>query len=216
MNTSTNNANTVAPKAPFAVPGVPVPKPAAKAPSKAAAPTKGKKAVPVATGKAKPASKPAKKASKAPSKPAKATKAAKPGKAPAKRAAPAKKAAGGKLKVDRMGTAYKVPAKKAKPVNVGEYNVKTGPTQGRISGYHIDEERPTKHGVTKRSAGTIGGRLWSIFDRMAKGSPKDLLIAKVKESTLVEAFNENKVVIEFYYWRRFNGVRGRGKKQKVA
>src|SRR5690606_36775400 len=129
--------------------------------------------------------------------------------APAAKKAPAKKAA------------KKVAAKKAAPRKAApaeEYDVKHGPTQGRISGYHIDADRDEKHGVKRRSAGTIGGRLWAIFDTMAAkaGGAEKLEIAVVKESKLVADFNANKVVIEFYYWRRYHGVRGRGKKQKVA
>lgn len=115
----------------------------------------------------------------------------------------------------------KIAAKKApvrKATAVVEYDVKRGPTQGRISGYHIDADRAEKHGVKRRSAGTIGGRLWATFDKLAAkaGGPAKLEIAVVKASKDVADFNANKVVIEFYYWRRFHGVRGRGKKQKVA
>lgn len=116
--------------------------------------------------------------------------------------------------------AKKVATKKAAPARKPSevYDVKNGPTQGRISGYHIDTDRDEKHGVKRRSAGTIGGRLWAIFDKLAAkaGGPEKVEIALAKESPLVADFNGNKVVIEFYYWRRYNGVRGRGKKQKVA
>jgi hypothetical protein len=116
--------------------------------------------------------------------------------------------------------AKKAPAKKAAAprVAVVEYDVKHGPTQGRIRGYHIDTDRDEKHGVKRRSAGTIGGRLWSIFDKLSAktGKAQDLDIATVKAHKDVGPFNPNKVVIEFYYWRRYHGVRGRGKKQKVA
>lgn len=152
--------------------------------------------------------------------------------APAKKAVPAKKSAGAakpatassrkaSTKPATKKAAKKAPAKKAArkaAAPAQEYDVKNGPTQGRISGYHIDQDRDEKHGVKRRSAGTIGGRLWAIFDKLAAkaGSAKDLLIATVKESPLVADFNDNKVVIEFYYWRRYHGVRGRGRKQKVA
>lgn len=143
---------------------------------------------------------------------------AKASKAPAKKAAPAKKSAPVK-----KAPAKKVPAKKAAPVRkavakADEYDVRNGPTQGRISGYHIDPDRDEKHGVKRRSAGTIGGRLWAIFDAMSAkaGGPEKLEIAVVKEAKAVADFNPNKVVIEFYYWRRYHGVRGRGRKQKVA
>jgi uncharacterized membrane protein YkoI len=141
--------------------------------------------------------------------------------APAKKAAPAKPAPAAKASAKKA--AKKVAAKKAaparKPAKVAEeYDVKNGPTQGRISGYHIDTDRDEKHGVKRRSAGTIGGRLWAIFDKLAAkaGGPEKVEIAVVKESPLVADFNDNKIVIEFYYWRRYNGVRGRGRKQKVA
>lgn len=133
--------------------------------------------------------------------------------APAKKA-PAKKA----VKKAAKKVARKAASKPARAAVVEEYDVKHGPTQGRISGYHIDEERPVKHGVKKRSNGTIGGRLWAIFDTMAEkaGGPAKLEIAVVKESPKVAEFNKNKVLIEFYLWRKHNGVRGRGRKQKVA
>lgn len=121
---------------------------------------------------------------------------------PAKKAVPAKKAA----------------KKAAKKTAAVQYDPKSGPTQGRITGYHIDADRDEKHGVKRRSAGTIGGRLWAIFDKLSAkaGGPQKLEIGVVKESKDVAGFNANKVVIEFYYWRRYHGVRGRGKKQKVA
>ena len=157
----------------------------------------------------------------------------------AKKSAPAKKAAqpvplartaavqkvldSSKPKAPAKKAVKKVAAKKAAPARKPaaereEYDVKHGPTQGRISGYHIDTDRDEKHGVKRRSAGTIGGRLWAIFDKLAAkaGGAEKLEIAVVKEHKDVVDFNANKVVIEFYYWRRYHGVRGRGKKQKVA
>lgn len=111
----------------------------------------------------------------------------------------------------------KAPAPKAPPAEQA-YDVKSGPKQGRISGYHIDTDRPVAHGVARRSAGTIGGRLWAIFDKMAEKveSVAELKISEVKASKLVEGFNANKVAIEFYLWRKFQGVRGRGSKQKIG
>jgi hypothetical protein len=153
---------------------------------------------------------------------AKGTKA--PAKKAAKKAVPAKaakKAAKAVQKRPYPKHAHSVKERKvradARSVGV-EYDVRNGPTQGRIVGYHIDEDRETKHGVKRRSSGTIGGRLWAIFDKMAAkaGGAAKLEIGVVKESPLVDGFNANKVLIEFYVWRKFNGVRGRGKKQKVA
>lgn len=135
---------------------------------------------------------------------------------------PAKKAAKKAVPAKAVKKAAKKAVKKAAPrkatQHAEEYDVRNGPTQGRIVGYHIDEDRETKHGVKRRSSGTIGGRLWAIFDKMAAkaGGAAKLEIGVVKESAAVADFNANKVLIEFYVWRKFNGVRGRGKKQKVA
>ena len=99
----------------------------------------------------------------------------------------------------------------------GAYDAVNGATQGRISGYRIDSHRDEQHGIKRRSAGTIGGRLWALFDDMltAVDGAQDVLIADVKAHPRIQPFNANKVVIEFYQWRKFHGVRGRGKKQKV-
>lgn len=84
--------------------------------------------------------------------------------------------------------------------------------------YVIDKDRPTKHGITRPSAGTIGGRLWAVYEAIAKSErakPHELPVATVKAHELASKYNANKVMIEFYRWRRFNGVRGSGSKQKV-
>jgi hypothetical protein len=100
-------------------------------------------------------------------------------------------------------------------VPVATWDAATGAKQGRITGYTIDTDRDERHGVKRRSAGTIGGSLWAIYDKLAKGAPESLAIADVKEHQLVAEYNANKVMIEFYLWRRYHGVRGRGSKQKV-
>lgn len=167
------------------------PEPAAKAPAKP-------KAAPAKPAKAKPAPKSQVAAQLAAEADAEAPK------APAKKA-PAKKAA----QVRKPATPPEAPADAYDPVH--------GATQGRIRGYSIDTDRQERHGMRRRSAGTIGGRLWAIYDEFSKaaGGAEKVEIAKVKEDARIKEFNANKVVIEFYCWRKWNGVRGRGKKQKV-
>jgi hypothetical protein len=127
-------------------------------------------------------------------------------KAPAKKSAakPAGKKAGKKKPATK--------GKKLKPAVQYSKDIK----QGRIKGYKIDADLPVKHGVRKCSAGCIGGQLWALFDSMAKGKPATLARATVRASKRIEPYNPNKVTIEFYKWRRFHGVRGRGKKQKTS
>lgn len=136
---------------------------------------------------------------------------------------PAKKAATKKAAPPAKKAPVKKAAAKKATKTVEVYDVKNGPTHGRIRGYKIDADREVKHGIARRSAGTIAGRLWVIFDRLAKaaGGPAKLEIATVRADKEIvgktpdKAFNKNKVMIEFYIWRRFHGVRGQGKKQKV-
>ena len=65
--------------------------------------------------------------------------------------------------------------------------------------------------MKRRSAGTIGGRLWALFDTLCAqaGAAEKLEIAVVKANPHAQLFNRNKVVIEFYQWRKFNGISGR-------
>lgn len=107
-------------------------------------------------------------------------------------------------------------ARRKAPANA--YDPANGPTSGRITGYVIDRDREERFGVKRRSAGTIGGRLWAMFDAMQTefGGAHLVPVATVKERAAAGGFNANKTTIEFYLWRKFMGVRGRGAKQKVA
>jgi hypothetical protein len=77
------------------------------------------------------------------------------------------------------------------------------------SGHKIQKDRPTQNGITRPSTGTQCDAVWSVCDELsAKGpvSAKDM-------RTLSEArkWNVNNTLIEFYQWRKFNGVTGRAK-----
>lgn len=152
---------------------------------------------PKAAAPAKPASKakaPAKKApAKAPSKPqaAKPAKAATTPKAPAKGKAPAARKA-----------APKAPAKAAKPATP-----KAATGRG---GYTIDKDRPTAHGKTRPSAGTTGGKLWAACEALQKKQKGELpTLEQAKELGAELKLNPTSVVIAYYRWRKFLGVRGR-------
>jgi len=156
------------------------------------APAKGK---PKAAAKPKaPAKAPAKaaSASKRPAKaPAAATPKAKP--APARKAAPKAPA--------------KAPAKAAKPA--APKAPKAPSTTGR-GGYTIDKDRPAAHGKTRPSANTTGGKAWAGFEAMQKKLKGELPTREqAKEIGAELALNPTSVVIAYYRWRKFLGVRGR-------
>lgn len=140
-------------------------------------------------------------------------------------------------------TAPKAPAKAAakkvaKPVPTskeiaaaypsGVQKLKANETRGKnksrtSTGYKLQKERPENHGVQCKSVGTVGQQLWAIYDKLltdirkkvkAAGA-KDLSLGNVRDAGIKAGFNSTTVALAFYQWRRFHGVRGRGKKQKV-
>lgn len=91
------------------------------------------------------------------------------------------------------------------------------------TGYRLEKERPEAHGVQRKSTGTVGDQLWALYDGVLAGlrkkdkgaAPKDVPLATVRSVGVAKGFNPTTVALAFYQWRRFHGVRGRGKKQKV-
>jgi hypothetical protein len=87
----------------------------------------------------------------------------------------------------------------------------------------LEKVRPEAHGVQRKSTGTVGAQLWELFDKLLaklqakdkKAGAKDLALSQVRGAGEEAGFNSTTVALAFYQWRRFNGVRGRGKKQKV-
>lgn len=79
-------------------------------------------------------------------------------------------------------------------------------------GYHIEKKRETRNGVTRYSDGTLGAKVWAILDKVAAKLPggiKDLTAQMAKDACVPEGINPTQAGIEFYCWRRFNGIRGR-------
>lgn len=134
--------------------------------------------------------------------------------------------------------AKRAPAKAAKPkaaptgkdiasaYKTGVKGIPANATKGQprtVTGYKLQHERIEANGVQRMSKGTVGDQLWSLFDKalaaLQKGNKdfgaKDLLLGAVRKVGTDAGFNNTTVALAFYQWRRFMGVRGRGKKQKV-
>lgn len=75
--------------------------------------------------------------------------------------------------------------------------------------YRIEKDRATQNGITRPSAGTKCGDVWDFLDKAAKGNPATLTLASLKAVATDQGFNVTNAVIEFYRWRRFNGIIGR-------
>lgn len=108
-----------------------------------------------------------------------------------------------------------------KPIKANESKGKNKPRMA--TGYKLQKERPESHGVQRKSAGTVGDQLWAVYDKLLaalkakdkKAGAKDLALSQVRDAGIKAGFNSTTVALAFYQWRRFHGVRGRGKKQKV-
>lgn len=100
----------------------------------------------------------------------------------------------------------KAPAAKPYPLArtaTVEAATRTGPR------YRIQKDRVTQNGITRPSAGTKCGDVWDFLDKAAKGNPANLTLAGLKAVASDQGFNVTNAVIEFYRWRRFNGIVGR-------
>jgi hypothetical protein len=85
-------------------------------------------------------------------------------------------------------------------------------------GQKIEKERPTQNGVQQPSAGTLCRAVWDQLTTLmqynlsstgAATVPSAQDIKKIGEE---KGWNNNNVSIEYYRWRKFNGVTGRGGK----
>lgn len=76
------------------------------------------------------------------------------------------------------------------------------------SGLKIEKDREEKNGVKRPSVGGMCRAVWDALDAaVAEGktpSAKD-----VKALAEANGWNVNNASIEFYQWRKFNGIRGR-------
>ncbi len=81
-----------------------------------------------------------------------------------------------------------------------------------VPGLVIEKDRPTQNGVTRPSAGGRCRAVWDALDayRAETGMVPDAKV--VRELAADEGWNPNNASIEFYQWRKFNGITGRAKK----
>lgn len=72
------------------------------------------------------------------------------------------------------------------------------------SGYKIEKEREEKNGVKRPSGGTTCAAIWTNFDTNPGTMAKNL-------DTIADSNNWDRttVHVQFYVWRKFNGIKGR-------
>lgn len=74
----------------------------------------------------------------------------------------------------------------------------------------IEKDRPEQNGVKRPSAGGLCRAVWDFCDSIhsAEAVPT---VAQVKLEAEARGWNSNNASIEYYQWRKFNGIRGRVK-----
>jgi hypothetical protein len=83
----------------------------------------------------------------------------------------------------------------------------------------IDSERETRNGVLHPAAGTVGGRLWDIMDKLREklGEPParfEFLEALTKANDKLrekgdKLFDLSSASFQYFNWRKFHGIPGR-------
>lgn len=80
------------------------------------------------------------------------------------------------------------------------------------TGLKIEKDRPMQNGVKRPSAGGMCRAVWDALDEFRSTHNGSIMSAgQVKELAVSKGWNANNASIEFYQWRKFNGIKGRQK-----
>jgi hypothetical protein len=91
-------------------------------------------------------------------------------------------------------------------------------TSQRVPGLKMDKNREERNGVKERSRGGLCRLVWDTLNSMmthdeATGLANVPTVADIKKVAEEKGWNVNNASIEYYQWRKFHGISGRGKKQ---
>lgn len=81
-----------------------------------------------------------------------------------------------------------------------------------VDGYTIEKNRPESNGIRRPSAGGLCRQVWDFCQHVVDSEGVEALSVRVvKDRAADVGWNINNAVIEFYQWRKFNGITGRSK-----
>jgi hypothetical protein len=87
-------------------------------------------------------------------------------------------------------------------------------TVQRTEGLKIDKDRTAANGVKERSKGGLCRLVWDTLDGMVKASAGTVpSVGDIKKHAEEQGWNVNNASIEYYQWRKFHGISGRGAKR---
>jgi hypothetical protein len=75
------------------------------------------------------------------------------------------------------------------------------------AGLKIEANREERNGVKRPSLGGVCRQVWDYCDLLAVRTPPTA--KAVREQATFRGWNPNNAAIEFYQWRKFNGISGR-------
>jgi hypothetical protein len=83
--------------------------------------------------------------------------------------------------------------------------------------YTIEKNRPEQNGIKRPSVGGMCRAVWDACDDLRTSKNGEIPTSKeIKALADSKGWNKNNAMIEFYQWRRFNGVTGRSAKAEAA
>lgn len=80
-------------------------------------------------------------------------------------------------------------------------------------GYKVEKDRPKQNGVARPSKDGKCRQVWDLCDALreaGKGVPPEAKVLRAQSEA--NGWNLNNTMIEFYQWRKFNGIKGRAAK----
>lgn len=81
-----------------------------------------------------------------------------------------------------------------------------------VTGLKIEKDRPEQNGIKRPSAGGKCRAVWDALDALQTELGTQPTSKQVKVLADTQGWNSNNASIEFYQWRKFNGITGRAAK----
>lgn len=79
--------------------------------------------------------------------------------------------------------------------------------------YTIEKDRPMQNGIKRPSSGGLCRAVWDACDEQREQNGGDTpTTQQVRDLALMNNWNTNNAMIEYYQWRKYNGITGRAKK----
>ena len=85
----------------------------------------------------------------------------------------------------------------------------------KTSGLVIEKDRPEQNGVKRPSAGGLCRAVWDACWLHQEKTGEVPTAKQVKEIAVAQGWNPNNASIEYYQWRKYNGISGRVAKVEV-